>query len=108
MASNGESKKVPGFGRMGFIDGHGLNHSYKNPSAHPSGRENLSYQHPHGSQHNFEEPWQAVDKLLNESARHPEQLSASKTVFPVDTGKVRGAPKPNVLRTAKQAPAIIK
>ncbi len=31
----------------GWIDGHGLNAAYKVPPAHPSGRENLSYMHPH-------------------------------------------------------------
>lgn len=30
-----------------WIDGHGLNEAYKVPPAHPAGRENLSYMHPH-------------------------------------------------------------
>lgn len=88
-------------------DGHKLNESYKLPAAHPSGRENLSYMHPHGSAANLEKPWQSVDKTLAEAGRHPSQLSNSKTVFPTDTGKVRGAPRQPGIKAQKPAPPKI-
>jgi hypothetical protein len=77
-----------------FHDGHKVNESYKMPVANPKLSENLSYMHPHGSPHDLEKPWQTVDKTLAEAQRHPEQLSSTKTVFPTDTGKQRGAPRP--------------
>jgi hypothetical protein len=84
--------QVGGPQRASNIDGHGLNHSYKNPSA--TGRQNLSYMHPHshGGQINFETPWQTADKALAEAGRPSEQLGRSKTVFPVNDSKQRGQP----------------
>jgi hypothetical protein len=109
MASN-SNKQVPSAGRQTFIDGHGLNESYKMPMPHISGpgHENLSYMHPHDSPLSLEKPWQSVDKTLNEAERHPAQLSNSKTVFPVSQQKVRGAPKQPMMKEAKPpAPKII-
>ena len=87
-----DEMKVPGLGRSTFTDGHALNESYKMPSAHPAGKENLSYMHPHIKPLNLEKPWSSVDKTLSETARPNEQLSRSKTVFPVSTVKDRGLP----------------
>lgn len=86
------NKLVPSVGRQTFIDGHGLNESYKVPSAHPSGKENLSYMHPQLKPLSLETPWKTADKALGETHRPAPQLSRSKTVAPVSTGKVRGAP----------------
>jgi hypothetical protein len=80
--------KIGGHQRASHIDGHGLNASYKNPSA--TGRQN--YSHMEGPKLNFEKPWSSADKTLQESARPVSQLGPSKTVFPVNTGKARGAP----------------
>jgi hypothetical protein len=90
------AKKVPSSGRQTFTDGHGLNESYKIPvpKIGATGKQNLSYMHPHGNPLQLEKPWQSVDKTLGEAGRHPSQLSNAKTVFPVSSGKVRGAPKP--------------
>lgn len=85
------TKLVPSVGRQTFIDGHNLNESYKQPSA--TGKENLTYMHPHVKPISIEAPWKTADKALSEAHRPPAQLSRSKTVAPVSTGKVRGAPR---------------
>lgn len=93
MAKNPLDKTmVGGHQRSANIDGHGLNHSYKTPSA--TGKENLSYLHPHshGGQIDFNQPWQTADRALQEAGRPSEQLGPSKTVFPVSTEKQRGQP----------------
>lgn len=97
---NNETKKVPGHQRAAHIDGHGVNESYKLPSA--TGKSNKSYMHPQVAPLSLTAPWQTVDKTLAESGRPREQLGISKTVFPVSTDKVRGAPKP-----AKAMPGIM-
>jgi hypothetical protein len=99
------SKQVPGAGRMTFTDGHELNESYKKPSAHPAGRENSSYMHPHVEKLSLEKPWSSVDKSLAEAGRPSEQLSRSKTVFPVSSGKVRGTPTPPAYAKATRGPS---
>lgn len=102
--------EVGGHQRASNIDGHGLNHSYKNPSA--TGKENQSYMHPHshGGQLNFEQPWQTADKALQEAGRPSEQLGPSKTVFPVSTDKQRGQPprpaSAKATRSSSHSPAM--
>lgn len=97
---DGESKKVQGHQRAAHIDGHGVNESYKVPS--PTGKSNPSYMHPQVQKLSLTAPWQAVDKSLSEAGRPSEQLGRSKTVFPVSTEKVRGAP-----RAAKAMPGVM-
>lgn len=92
-----------------FEDGHDVNESYKQPMpklplTKVGTSSNSSYMHPHGSSSSLEKPWQSVDKTLNEAARHPEQLSRSKTVFPVNTEKVRGAPKQPAFKSGQMKP----
>lgn len=79
---------VAGHQRAAHIDGHGVNASYKAPKL----QSNAS--HMEGPKLNFEKAWSTADKTLSESARPRNQLGPSKTVFPVNTGKARGAPKP--------------
>ena len=89
---NGENKKIPGHQRAAHIDGHGVNESYKMPS--PTGKSNSSYMHPQVKPLRVTAPWQSIDRSLSEGGRPSEQLGRSKTVFAVNTAKVRGAPKP--------------
>jgi hypothetical protein len=103
-ASMGETQ-MGGHQRAANIDGHGLNHSYKNPSA--TGKENLSYLHPHshGGQLDFNQPWQTADKALQEAGRPTEQLGPSKTVLPVSTEKQRGQPARPAFAKASRGPS---
>lgn len=99
------NKLVPSAGRQSFLDGHGVNESYKVPSAHPSGRENSSYMHPQVKPLSLEAPWKTADKALGEAHRPSDQLSRSKTVAPVSSGKVRGAPAQPSYARATRAPS---
>lgn len=103
-------KQVPSLGRQTFLDGHAVNESYKVPSAHPSGKDNLSYMHPHLKPLSIETPWKTADKALAEAHRPINQLSRSKTVAPVSSGKVRGAPPQptygRASRASSRAPAL--
>ncbi|MBO0912684.1 MAG: hypothetical protein J2P13_12905 [Acidobacteria bacterium] len=98
-----DEKKVQGHQRVSHIDGHGVNESYKIPS--PTGKSNKSYMHPQVQPLSLTSPWQAVDKTLAEAARPTEQLGRSKTVFPVHTEKVRGAPNPIVAKKGRMLQA---
>lgn len=90
MAKNPlDQSMAAGHQRVAHIDGHGVNHSYKNPSA--SGKENLSYMHP-GKPLSFDTAFKTADKALAESHRPLDQMGRSKTVFPVSTEKQRGQP----------------
>ena len=102
-----KNKQVPTSGRQTFIDGHDLNESFKVPAASPSGagRENASYMHPHVKPLSLEAPWHSVDKTLSEEKRPAEQGSRSKTVFPVSSGKQRGAPPQPSFAKATRAPS---
>ena len=99
------NSKIPGLGRQTFLDGHGLNESYKVPSAHPLGRENSSYMHPQVKPLSLETPWKTADKALSEGHRPSDQLSRSKTVAPVSSGKVRSAPALPSYSRATRAPS---
>lgn len=89
-----QSKMIAGHQRVANIDGHGVNESYKQPSAHWGGRENASYMHPQVKPTSFEAAWKTADKALAESHRPVGQQGRGKSVFDVSTDKVRGAPKP--------------
>lgn len=106
MAKNplGETQ-VAGHQRVAHLDGHGVNHHYKNPSA--TGRQNLSYMHPHshGGQLSFNTARQSVDAALSEAGRDSGQLGPSKTVFPVSTEKQRGQPARPAYAKATRAPS---
>jgi hypothetical protein len=106
--NDSESKMVQGHQRAAHIDGHGVNESYKVPSA--TGRSNPSYMHPHVQPLSLTKPWQTVDKQLGETSRPSNQLSIGKTVFPVSTEKVRGAPRQSkgVKSTAGPVPGPAK
>lgn len=97
------AKEVGGHQRVSHQDGHQVNESYKIPSPHPSGRENLSYMHPHVEPLSLTAAWKTADKALGESNRPASQLGRSKTVFPVTQDKARGAPKPPAYARATRA-----
>lgn len=97
------TEDVAGHQRAAHIDGHGVNAAYKAPKLAASNPS-----HMEGPKLNFEKAWSSADKTLQESARPKEQLGVSKTVFPVNTGKVRGAPKPpGASRADSHSPAAI-
>lgn len=96
-------KAVAGHQRVAHIDGHGVNESYKLPSA--TGKPNNSYMHPHVQPVNFSTPWKTADKALSEAHRPTEQLGRSKTVFPVTQEKAAGVPKPPNYAKASRAPS---
>jgi hypothetical protein len=100
-----QTKMIGGHQRVANIDGHGVNESYKQPSAHWSGRENASYMHPQVKPTSFETAWKTADKALAESHRPAEQQGRSKSVFAVNTEKTRGAPKPPNYAQATRAKA---
>ena len=96
-------KAVPGHQRVAHIDGHGVNESYKMPSA--TGKPNTSYLHPQIKPVNFSAPWKSADRALAEAHRPAEQLGRSKTVFPVSQTKTPGVPRPPNYAKATRAPS---
>lgn len=103
MADNNPYKEVPGHQRVSHIDGHGVNESYKVPSA--TGKSNPSYMHPHVKPVSFSNPWKTSDSSLGEGNRPSAQLGRSKTVFPVSQTKTPGVPKPPNFAKATRAPS---
>lgn len=104
-------KAVAGHQRVSHLDGHGVNESYKIPSANPS-KENLSYMHPHLKPLGVGGAFKTADKALAEAHRPQEQIGKSKTVFAVNDNKARGVPKAvsvpkTKARSAAPVPGVI-
>lgn len=77
--------------RAAWDDGHQLNESYKVPSAHPGGRENASYMHPHVTPGREWAPkMKGTDPSISEEkelrTKAPKGMSG-KVVFPAVMGK---------------------
>jgi hypothetical protein len=98
-----DDNMVGGHQRVSHQDGHQINESYKVPS--PTGKQNLSYMHPHLKPLPLEAAWKSVDKTLSEANRPIGQMSHSKTVFPVNQEKTRGAPPQPSWARATRAPS---
>lgn len=77
--------------RAAWDDGHQLNESYKVPSAHPGGRPNASYLHPHVTPGREWAPGRDGTDRTVEGERplrtKPPAGMSGKIVFPAKTGK---------------------
>ena len=82
--------QAAGHQRVAHLDGHGVNESYKQPSA--TGKGNPSYMHPQVQKPTLQKAFQTADSALGEASRPIEQLGQSKTVFAVKDAKQRGTP----------------
>jgi hypothetical protein len=96
-------KDVAGHQRASHIDGHGLNESYKVPMASNPHGGGTNFSHMAGPKLSFDSPWKSADSSLGEGHRPAGQIGPSKTVFPVNTQKAAGPPKPPGFAGASRA-----